>query len=95
MECSTLVVFTLIPFRLSPWGFSGSSLVKNLPGNAADTGLIPGLGRSPEKEMVNHSTPVCLLGKTQDQRSLVGAGVRSPWGHKRIRYNSVTKQQQR
>ena len=56
MECSTLVVFTLIPFRLSPWGFSGSSLVKNLPGNAGDTGLIPGLVRSPEKEMVNHSS---------------------------------------
>ena len=27
-------------------GFSGSSLVKNLPANAEDTGLIPGLGRS-------------------------------------------------
>ena len=27
-------------------GFPGGSVVKNLPANAADTGLIPGLGRS-------------------------------------------------
>ena len=26
-------------------GFSGVSAVKNLPGNAGDTGLIPDLGR--------------------------------------------------
>ena len=28
------------------YGFPGDSLVKNLPANAGDTGLIPGLGRS-------------------------------------------------
>ena len=28
-------------------GFPGGSEVKNLPDNAGDTGLIPGLGRSP------------------------------------------------
>ena len=28
-------------------GFPGGSVVKNLPANAGDTGLIPGLGRSP------------------------------------------------
>ena len=28
-------------------GFPGGSVVKNLPANARDTGLIPGLGRSP------------------------------------------------
>ena len=27
-------------------GFFGGSVVKNLPANAGDTGLIPGLGRS-------------------------------------------------
>ena len=27
--------------------FPGGSVVKNLPANAGDTGLIPGLGRSP------------------------------------------------
>ena len=28
-------------------GFPGGSVVKNLPANAGDTGLIPGLARSP------------------------------------------------
>ena len=28
-------------------GFPGCSVVKNLPSNAGDAGLIPGLGRSP------------------------------------------------
>ena len=28
-------------------GFPGSSVVKNLPANAGDVGLIPGLGKSP------------------------------------------------
>ena len=28
-------------------GFPGGSVVKNLPANAGDVGLIPGLGRSP------------------------------------------------
>ena len=30
-------------------GFPGGSVVKNLPAKAGDVGLIPGLGRSPEK----------------------------------------------
>ena len=30
-------------------GFPGGSVVKNLPANAGDVGLIPGLGRSPVK----------------------------------------------
>ena len=29
------------------WGFPGGSVVKNLPANPRDKGLIPGLGRSP------------------------------------------------
>jgi len=28
-------------------GFPGSSVVKNLPANAGNVGLIPGLGKSP------------------------------------------------
>ena len=28
-------------------GFSGDSVVKNLPANAGDVGLIPGSGKSP------------------------------------------------
>ena len=31
----------------TPRGFSGGSLVKNLPANAGDMGSIPGSGRSP------------------------------------------------
>ena len=30
-------------------GFSGGSVVKNLPASAGDTGSIPGLGRAPEE----------------------------------------------
>ena len=34
-------------------GFSGGSLVKNLPANAEDVGLIPALGRYPGEENGN------------------------------------------
>jgi len=32
---------------MKKWGFPGGSGVKNLPANAGDMGLIPGLERSP------------------------------------------------
>ena len=32
-----------------PFGFPSGSVVKNLPANAEDEGLIPGSGRAPEK----------------------------------------------
>ena len=31
-------------------GFPGGTVVKNLPANAADTDVIPGLGRSPGEQ---------------------------------------------
>ena len=34
-------------------GFPGGLVVKNLPANAGDVGLIPGLGRSPGEENGN------------------------------------------
>ena len=34
--------------------FPDSSAVKNPPANSGDAGLIPELGRSPEKEMTTH-----------------------------------------
>ena len=34
-------------------GFPGGSVVKNLPANAVDAGLIPGSGRSPGKRNGN------------------------------------------
>ena len=37
------------------WSFPGDSAVRNLPANARDTGLIPGLGRSPGE---GNGTPV-------------------------------------
>ena len=43
--------------HINLWGFPGGTVVKNPPANnAGDVGLIPGLGRSLEKEMANHST---------------------------------------
>ena len=67
-------------------GFPGGSEVKNRPANAGDMGLpmqIPVSGRSPGGEI--------LSGKFHGQRSLAGY---SPWGHKRVGQDLVTKQQQ-
>ena len=58
------------------WGFPGSSLVKNLPANAGETGdvgLIPGWGRFPGRG----NTPVFLPGKSHGQRRLVSYSPRA------------------
>ena len=55
-------------------------MVKNLPANAEDMGLIPGSGRSPGVGW--QLTPVFLLGEFHKQRWLAGY---SPWGYKRVR----------
>ena len=41
-------------------GFPSSSVVKNLPANAGDTGLIPGPGRSLGEENSNPLQHSCL-----------------------------------
>ena len=41
-------------------GFPGSSVVENLPANAGDMGLIPGLGRSPGAGNCNPLQYACL-----------------------------------
>ena len=41
-------------------GFPGGSLVKNLPANAGDAGLIPGSGRSPGEGNGNPLQYSCL-----------------------------------
>ena len=46
---------------------SGGSVVKNPPVNAGNSGLIPGLGRSPGKGN-GKPTPVFLPGKSHEQR---------------------------
>ena len=61
-------------------GFPGGSVVKNLPANAGESGLIPGSGRSPG-EGNGYPTPVFLPGKSDGQRGLVGY---SPWSHKEL-----------
>ena len=61
---------------------SGSPVIKNLPakaGGARNTGLIPGLGRSPGVENWQ-PTPEFLPGKFQGQRSLEGY---TQWGHRK------------
>ena len=43
----------------SPGGFPAGAVVKNPPANAGDSrdvGSVPGLGRSPEKEIATHSS---------------------------------------
>ena len=55
-------------------------VVKNLPGNPRDLGLIPGSGRSPGEGGGNPlPTPGSLPGESHGQRSLAGY---SPQGHK-------------
>ena len=51
-------------------GFSGGSVVKYLPANSGDTGLIPGSGRSPGGGNGNPLQYSCLE-KSHGQRSLV------------------------
>ena len=41
-------------------GFPGGAVVKNLPANAGDAGLIPGLGRSPGEGKSNALQYSCL-----------------------------------
>ena len=56
-----------------------TQVVKNLPANAGDAGLILGSGRSPGG---GHSNPLqdsCLENPMDKERSLVDCG---PWGHK-------------
>ena len=45
-------------------GFPGGSVVKNLPVNAGDLGLIPGLGRSPGEGTGNPLQYSCLENPT-------------------------------
>ena len=74
------LVFVCILFNLSQllsMGLPGISVIKNLPANAGDLSLIPGLGRSPGEGNGNPLTLVFLPGKSHGQRSLVGY---SPWG---------------
>ena len=63
--------------------FPAGSMVKNLPPSAKTWVQSLGWEWKP--------TPVFLPGKIHGQRRLAGC---SPWSHKRVRHNLVTKQQQ-
>ena len=65
-------------------GFPDGSVIKHLLANAGDSGVILRSGRW-------QPLPVFLPGKSHGQRSLAGY---SPWGHKRVRHDIATKQQQ-
>ena len=73
--------------------FLGGLLVKTLPANAGNTGLIPGLGRSPGEGNGNPLQYFCLGNtmdrNTMDNYSLLGY---SPWDHKRFGHDLVAKQ---
>ena len=74
--------------RLSDWtelntiigGFPGGSVVKNLPTNAGDMGLIPGLGRAPGEENDNPLQYSCLeIPWTDEPGRLQSMGLQKNW----------------
>ena len=79
------VHFIIVNIPLVKGQFPSGSVVKNLPANAVDVGLIPGPGRFPGKGNGNQyscwTIPVFLPGKSYGQKSLVGY---SPWRAKRL-----------
>ena len=74
-------------------GFSGNSVVKNLPANVGDTSLMPGLGRSPGEGNGNSLQYSCL-GNPRDRGTWWFHGTTNPWSCKRVRYDLAIKQQQ-
>ena len=71
-------------------GFPCRSVVKNLPANAGDVGLISGSGRS-RGEGNGNPHQYSHLGNPMNRRNLVGY---SPWGRRRAKHDLVTRQKQ-
>ena len=63
-------------------GFSGNSVVKNLPANVGDTSLMPGLGRSPGEGNGNPLQYSCLENATTAEPG----GLQS-MGSQRVRHD--------
>ena len=84
MVCSIEVEFPLGLIE----GFSGGSVVKNLPAIAGDTrdmGSIPGSGRSPGGSNGNHSSILASrISWTEEPGRLHGT-----WGHKESNTNEL------
>ena len=68
-----------------------SSVVKNPLANAGDGGWIRELGRSPGEENDNPFHYFCLA-YPMDKGTYSPWSHKSPWDHKRIEYDLVTKQ---
>ena len=80
-ESSTTEVIYHTRMLLSLVGFLDGSAVKNLPANARDAGLIPGLGRSPGEGNGTQLQYSCL-GNSMDRRAW--RATYSPWGHREL-----------
>ena len=72
-------------------GFPGGSVIKNPPAEQETfypwVGNIPWVGKIPWHRKWQ-PTPIFLPGESHGQRSLVGY---SPWGHKGVGHDLVTK----
>ena len=79
-----MIQYGVFSLAIAEWAAVRFSLlaivVKNLPANAGDRGLIPGWGRSAGEGNGNPSQSSCL-GNLQVQRSLVDY---SPWVRKEL-----------
>ena len=69
-------------------GFPGGSVVKNLPVNAGDTGLISGLGRSPGERKDNPLQYSCLE-KSMDRGAWWGTVHRVAKSQSQIKQLSI------
>ena len=80
LELRTCHVLQKMEKCFGGWKWTKASVVKNLPdhaGDARDTGLIPGSGRSPREgndNLLQYSSLENLIGR--------GAEGCSPWGHR-------------
>ena len=71
-------------------GFPEGSVIKSPPAKCRRCGFDPWVGKIHWRRKWQ-PTSVFLPGKSKGQRNLMGY---SPWGHKRVRYDLATKQQQ-
>ena len=77
-------------FIVGELGFPDGSVVKNLPANAGDASSVPGLARYSRERNGNplqYSSPR----KPMDRGAWLAT---SPWCHKRVGHDLVTKQLQ-
>ena len=70
--------------------YAAGSVIKNLPANAGDAGLIPGLGRSPREG--NGNPPQCSYPGNPMNRRAWRATIHGVT--KRVGHDSATKQHQ-